>query len=131
MKAKGPQVSLDKVRELCGTRDAWILSKSKAEQPLVKRFSTRKAAYTFAKKVLEGLTPGNFYRPKTLEGTAYQPTTKADEYGVVVDGEGWYIKIAIEGEEREVLSVISFHPPKYSFRTKDGTVIPADPTEAK
>ena len=47
----------------------------------------------------------------------------ADEYGLNINGTGWYIKICIDRTVPEVV-VISFHTPQFPMRTKAGTVKP-------
>jgi len=47
----------------------------------------------------------------------------ADVYGVQIDGEGWYLKIAIDEEQPEV-AVISFHPLERRLKTRGGWVNP-------
>jgi hypothetical protein len=47
----------------------------------------------------------------------------ADEYGLNIDGVGWYIKLCIDRTVPEVV-VISFHPPQWPMRTQAGTIKP-------
>jgi hypothetical protein len=47
----------------------------------------------------------------------------ADEYGLNIDGAGWYIKLCIDRTVPEVV-VISFHTPQRPMRTKAGMVKP-------
>ena len=57
------------------------------------------------------LTIDNFYQTVTLTYDV------ADEYGLTIDGTGWYIKLCIDRTVPEVV-VISFHPPKWPMRTR-------------
>jgi hypothetical protein len=47
----------------------------------------------------------------------------ADEYGLNIDGSGWYIKLCIDRSVPEVV-VLSFHTPQRPMRTKAGTIKP-------
>jgi hypothetical protein len=47
----------------------------------------------------------------------------ADEYGINIEGTGWYIKLCIDRTVPEVV-VISFHPPERPMRTAAGVVKP-------
>ena len=47
----------------------------------------------------------------------------ADEYGLNIDGVGWYIKLCIDRTAPEVVT-ISFHPPQRPMRTKAGMIKP-------
>ena len=47
----------------------------------------------------------------------------ADVYGVVVEGEGWYLKLTIDEQEPEVV-VISFHPLERPLKTRGGILKP-------
>jgi hypothetical protein len=71
----------------------------------------------FVAAAIQMLTEDNFH--KTVPLTWDQ----ADEYGVNIDGVGWYIKLYIDRTIPEV-TVISFHPPERSMRTKAGTINP-------
>lgn len=63
------------------------------------------------------LSVDNFHRSVQLTHDV------ADEYGLNIDGTGWYIKICIDRTVPEVV-VISFHTPQFPMRTKSGTVKP-------
>jgi hypothetical protein len=66
---------------------------------------------------IERLTVDNFYRSVELTYDV------ADEYGLEIEGTGWYIKLCIDRDGPEVV-VISFHTPKYPMRTKAGVIRP-------
>ena len=72
---------------------------------------TYTAALGFVAAAIRMLTVDNFHK------------TVADEYGLSIEGVGWYIKLCIDRSIPEVV-VISFHPPERPMRTKAGMIIP-------
>jgi hypothetical protein len=71
-------------------------------------------AERFAQQVVARLRPGNYGGTKRLlDGTW------ADEYGIVVDGVSWYVKLQLFGAD---LHVVSCHLPQWDIHTVDGIV---------
>ena len=78
---------------------------------------TYAAALGFVAAAIQMLTVDNFHKSVQLTYDV------ADEYGLKIDGVGWYIKLCIDRTVPEVV-VISFHPPQWPMRTKAGTIKP-------
>jgi len=74
-------------------------------------------AYGFVSAAVQALSVDNFHRTVPLTYDI------ADEYGLSLDGTGWYIKLYIDHDVPEVV-VISFHPPQRPMRTKAGMIKP-------
>lgn len=115
MANKGPHHLLDEVKKLVAAGDFMVM-KGRALDLLVPPL-TYAAALGFVAAAIQMLSVDNFYRSVELTYDV------ADEYGLNIEGTGWYIKLCIDREQPEVV-VISFHTPKYPMRTKAGLVGP-------
>lgn len=111
----GPHHSLDEVKQLVAAGDFMVM-KGRALDLLVPPF-TYAAALGFIAAAIQMLTVDNFHKSVQLTYDV------ADEYGLTIDGVGWYIKVCIDRMVPEVV-VISFHPPQRPMRTKAGMVKP-------
>jgi len=80
-------------------------------------FSSPREALATVKEVLVGLELGSFAHSVKLTWDV------ADVYGVVIEEEGWYLKITVDEEEPELV-VISFHPLERPLRTRGGVIEP-------
>lgn len=78
---------------------------------------TYAAALGFIAAAIQRLTLDNFYRTVQLTYDV------ADEYGLNLEGVGWYIKVCVDRTVPELV-VISFHPPQRPMRTRAGIVRP-------
>jgi hypothetical protein len=78
---------------------------------------TYTAALGFIAAAIQMLTLENFYKSVHLTYDV------ADEYGLSIEGVGWYIKLCIDRSVPELV-VISFHPPQRPMRTRAGTINP-------
>jgi hypothetical protein len=74
------------------------------------------AAEVFARRVVSELVPGNFSRTVQL-----RDGTLADEYGIVVDGKSWYVKLRVRRTLKR-LDIISCHLPDRDIPTSRGIV---------
>jgi hypothetical protein len=80
-------------------------------------FSTLSEALKAARVTLLELDVSNFAH--TLKMTY----DVADVYGVMIEGESWYLKLTIDEQEPEVV-VISFHPLERPLKTRGGILKP-------
>ncbi len=80
-------------------------------------FPTPKEAWETTKVVLLKLELVNFAH------TVQMTYDVADVYGVIVEENGWYLKITIDEQDSELV-VISFHPLERPLRTRSGEVKP-------
>jgi len=80
-------------------------------------FATLSEALQTARTTLLDLEISNFAH------TVKMTYDVADVYGVVVEGEGWYLKLTIDEQEPEVV-VISFHPLERPLKTRGGILKP-------
>src|SRR5262245_48828798 len=112
---KGPHHPIDEVKKLV-TAGAFMVMKGRGLSLLVPQL-TYVEAMGFVPAAIQLLTIDNFY------GTVQLTYDVADEYGINIDGTGWYIKLCIDRDVPEVV-VISFHPPERPMRTKAGMVKP-------
>lgn len=110
-----PHYPLDEVKQLVA-EGSFLVMRGRALNLLVPPM-TYVAARGFIAAAIQLLTEDNFY--KTVSLTWEQ----ADEYGLNVDGVGWYIELCIDRTIPEV-AVISFHPPERPMRTRAGLVKP-------
>ncbi len=110
-----PHYPLDEVKKLVAA-DNFIVQKGRALNLLVPPL-TYAQAIGFIAAAIQMLSTDNFHRTVQLTYDV------ADEYGLNIDGTGWYIKICIDRAVPEV-AVISFHPPQFPMRTKAGTIKP-------
>jgi hypothetical protein len=111
----GPHYPLDEVKKLVAA-GAFMVMKGRALNLLVPPL-TYAQAIGFIATAIQMLSLDNFHRSVQLTHDV------ADEYGLNIDGTGWYIKICIDRTVPEV-AVISFHTPQFPMRTKAGTVKP-------
>jgi hypothetical protein len=111
----GPHYPLDEVKKLVAAGDFMVM-KGRALNLLVPPL-TYAAAVGFVAAAIQMLAIDNFHRSVQLT------VDIADEYGLNIDGTGWYIKLCIDRSIPEV-AVISFHTPQFPMRTKAGTVNP-------
>ena len=49
----------------------------------------------------------------------------ADEYGIVIEDNGWYVNLQINGDDGDA-EVCTCHPPERDLRTKGGVVPASD-----
>jgi hypothetical protein len=110
-----PHHPLEEVKKLVSA-GAFMVMRGKALDLLVPPL-TYVAAYGFVAAAIQMLTIDNFHRTVTLTYDV------ADEYGLNIDGAGWYIKLCIDRTVPEVV-VISFHTPQRPMRTRAGMVKP-------
>ena len=115
MATTGPHHPLDEVKKLVAA-GAFMVMRGKALDLLIPPL-TYVAANGFVAAAIQMLTIDNFHQTVTLTYDV------ADEYGLNLDGTGWYIKLCIDRTVPEVV-VISFHPPQWPMRTKAGIVKP-------
>lgn len=111
----GPRYPLDEVKKLVAA-DAFMVMKGRGLSLLVPPL-TYAEAMGFVATAVQLLTIENFH------ATVQLTYDIADEYGVTIDGTGWYIKLCIDRSVPEVV-VISFHPPERPMRTVAGVVKP-------
>lgn len=112
---KGPHYSLDEVKRLI-VADAFIVMKGRGLALLVPPLTYLEAMKFVAAAVLM-LTVDNFHATVRLTYDV------ADEYGINIEGTGWYLKLCIDRSVPELV-VISFHPPERPMRTVAGIVKP-------
>ena len=112
---KRPHYPLGEVKKLVAA-GAFMAMKGRGLSLLVPPL-TYVEAMGFVAAAIQLLTVDNFH------GTVQLTYDVADEYGINIDGTGWYIKLCIDRDVPEVV-VISFHPPERSMRTKAGMVKP-------
>lgn len=110
-----PHYPLDEVKKLVAAGDFMVM-KGRALNLLVPPL-TYKEALGFVAAAIQMLSVDNFHQSVQLTYDI------ADEYGLNINGTGWYIKICIDRTVPEVV-VISFHTPQFQMRTKAGTVKP-------
>jgi hypothetical protein len=110
-----PHYSLDEVKRLVASGQ-FMLMKGRALNLLVPPL-TYAEALRFVAAAVQLLSVDNFHRSVQLTHDV------ADEYGLNIDGTGWYIKLCIDQIQPEV-TVISFHTPQFPMRTKAGTIKP-------
>jgi hypothetical protein len=113
--SSGPHHSLDEVKRLVASGQ-FMLMKGRALNLLVPPL-TYAEALRFVAAAVQLLSVDNFHQSVQLTHDV------ADEYGLNIDGTGWYIKLCIDQSEPEV-TVISFHTPQFPMRTKAGTIKP-------
>ena len=111
----GPHYPLHEVKRLVAAGDFMVM-KGRAFDLLVPPL-TYAAALGFIAAAIQMLTVDNFHKSVQLTYDV------ADEYGLNIDGVGWYIKVCIDRTVPEVV-VISFHPPERPMRTRAGIVKP-------
>jgi hypothetical protein len=111
----GPHYPLDEVKKLVAAGDFMVM-KGRALNLLVPPL-TYAEALGFIAAAIQMLSVDNFHQSVQLTYDV------ADEYGLNINGTGWYIKICIDRAVPEV-AVISFHPPQLPMRTKAGTIKP-------
>ena len=112
---KTPHYSLDEVKRLVAA-GAFDVMKGRGLSLLVPPM-TYEAALGFVSAAIQLLTADNFHATVKLTYDV------ADEYGINIEGTGWYIKVYIDRDVPEVV-VISFHPPERPLRVKAGLVKP-------
>lgn len=110
-----PHYPLDEVKKLVAAGDFMVM-KGRALNLLVPPL-TYAQAVAFVAAAIQMLSVDNFCQTVQLTYDV------ADEYGLNIDGTGWYIKLCIDRTIPEV-AVISFHTPQFPMRTKAGTVKP-------
>lgn len=115
MTRAGPHYPLDEVKKLVAAGDFMVM-KGRALNLLVPPL-TYAEALGFIAAAIQMLSVDNFHQSVQLTYDV------ADEYGLNINGTGWYIKICIDRTVPEVV-VISFHTPQFPMRTKAGTVKP-------
>lgn len=100
-------------------------ARSSAINPVIREYSdsnpfmTPEEAENFIIDGIRSLEAGNFVKTVPMVGT----DSYADEYGLVYDNRGWYIKLSIEtypGSEERYVDNISFHPPRRDLSTVGG-----------
>ena len=115
MANSSPHYPLDEVKKLVAAGDFMVM-KGRALNLLVPPL-TYGQALAFVAAAIQMLSVDNFH--KTVQLTY----DVADEYGINIQGTGWYIKLCIDRTIPEV-AVISFHTPQFPMLTKAGTVKP-------
>lgn len=80
-------------------------------------FPTKLDAVRTAMEVLEKLSVSNFVETKAMT----QDT--CDIYGVLIDGQGWFLKLCIDETVPEVV-IVSLHPLERRIVTNSGIVEP-------
>jgi hypothetical protein len=116
MKARVPHWPLDRVKQLVSEGKVFV-QKTRA----LEFFATMEAAYLTVEATVSGLTT------KAFAHSMQQTQDVCDVYGVLVEGDGWYLKICIdEGtpENAPEVAVVSFHPLERPLRTNSGEVKP-------
>lgn len=83
-------------------------------------FATQDEAYEAVEVTIASLTIRSFAH------TTVQTQDVCDVYGVVREGEGWYLKLCIDNAVPEV-AVVSFHLLERPLRTNGGEVQPHGP----
>lgn len=80
------------------------------------RGCSRERAVRFAKDAVLSLTSGNYAHTLLLpDGQAH------DVYGILLQEEGWYVKIEIHIGDGEP-GIVSCHPAEYDLMTRGGVV---------
>lgn len=115
---KAPLYSLDEVKKLVAA-NAFSVMRGRGLSLLVPTLGYV-GANSFVAAAIHRLSIDNFYATVKLTYDV------ADEYGINIDGTGWYIKLYIDTSVPEV-TVISFHPPQRAMRTAAGLVKPPPP----
>jgi hypothetical protein len=111
MKA-GPHWPLKRVKDLAKKRRLFI-QRTRA----LDFFTTLSEALQAARTTLLELELTNFAH------TVKMTYDVADVYGVLTEGEGWYLKLTIDDQEPEVV-VISLHPLERPLKTRGGILKP-------
>jgi len=112
MKAKIPHWPLSRVKELVAIGQVFV-QRTRA----LDMFSTQEAAYAAVEETVAGLTARSF-----AHSTA-QTRDVCDVYGVLREGEGWYLKLCVDDDVPEV-AIISFHLLERPLRTNGGVIKP-------
>jgi hypothetical protein len=112
MKAKVPHWPLARVKELVAAGQVFV-QRTRA----LDMFPSQEAAYVAAESTVAALTARSF-----AHSTA-QAHDVCDGYGVVREGQGWYLKLCIDESVPEV-AIISFHLLERPLRTNGGEVRP-------
>jgi gentisate 1,2-dioxygenase len=82
-------------------------------------FPTFNEALDWVHAAIAELEPGHFAHSVQLH------THRADVYGFVAEGCGWYLKLTVEKDSREeFVLVISCHPLEHPILTLRGTIGP-------
>jgi hypothetical protein len=112
---KGPHHSLDEVKKLVAAGDFSVM-KGRGLSLLIPPL-TYEEAMGFVAAAIQMLASDNYH------ATVQLTYDIADEYGINIDGTGWYLKLCIDHDVPEAV-VISFHPPERPMKTKAGIVKP-------
>jgi hypothetical protein len=77
---------------------------------------SRERAISFAIEAVLALTPGDYAHTLKVHGDQIQ-----DVYGLIIQEEGWYLKIEIHVGDGQP-GIVSCHPAEYDLQTRRGTV---------
>ena len=111
-RVKEPHWPLDEVKRLAAAGTIWV-QKTRAAA----FFPTTREAVEVATEIALTLDVGAFSCTQELTHDV------ADVYGIVRDGDGWFLKLCIDVEAPELL-IISLHPLERPLVTNAGVVKP-------
>lgn len=83
---------------------------------------TKREARQVIKRIVCALTPQHYARSIIMNND--EP---ADEYGIVIEEVGWYVKLQINMDDGDA-EVCSCHPTERDLRTKGGVIPASDHT---
>ena len=93
-----------------------------ALQPVMDVYEcTKKEAYKEIRQIVCALTSQHYSRSIIMNNNV-----PADEYGIVIEEIGWYVKLQVNLDDGEA-EVCSCHPPKRDMMTKGGLIPASDP----
>jgi len=117
---------LSEVFELIMQNKYWFSAPSRSSREVQRVYATLLKPKTddeaeqFVLEGIQSLKPENFYKRQTQWGLV------VDVYGLIFDNKPWFVKFAIELDEKEdgsmkkILQQISFHPPERKLVTVGG-----------
>lgn len=94
---------------------------SSAVEPVTRVYEcTKREAYQAIQRIVCALTPEHYAQSIIMNNGV-----PADEYGIVIEDNGWYVKLQINVIDGDA-EVCSCHPPERELRTKGGVVPASD-----
>ena len=112
---RGPEYDLAEVAACLIGGEVVVATRSASEMISAHLGLDRRAATALARRVVALLEPRNY------SGTVLLREGPADEYGIVVDGVSWYVKLHLDRLAAR-LHIISCHLPDRDIHTVEGIV---------
>lgn len=107
-----PHWPIAQVQELAGAKRIWVQKTRAADF-----FLTTSDAIRVAREVVMALTNDDFSHSTQLT------VDLCDVYGIVIDGDGWFLKLCVDVDVPELL-IVSLHPLERPLKTNRGMVNP-------